>query len=145
MGRWLDIHHDLSVLYRETGEAFSVPFDPKRVADGKLAQNPLRRPAFLAIVSLENLVKALVQSQSGAPDGFIIEHHTAGGHNAGPQGPLKKDSLGQPIYGSQDEPDLQAIRSVGLLTRVIADAVADGLMARAGAARGDAKPAEGAR
>ena len=105
---------DLSVLYREAGEAFSVPFDPKRVADGKPAQSPLRRPAFLAIVSLENLVKALAQSQSGAPDGFIIEHHTAGGHNAGPQGPLKKDGLGQPIYGAQDEPDLQAIRSVGL-------------------------------
>ena len=108
------VTNDLSVLYREAGEAFNVPFDPRRVADGKLAQNPLRRPAFLAIVSLENLVKALAQSPSEAPDGFIIEHHTAGGHNAGPQGPLKKDEKGQPIYGAEDEPDLQAIRQVGL-------------------------------
>jgi len=84
------------------------------VADGKLAQNPLPRPAFLAIVSLQNLVLALAQSPSGAPDGFVIEHHTAGGHNAGPQGPLKKDDKGQPIYGPEDEPDLQAIRQAGL-------------------------------
>ena len=104
---------ELPVLYRESGESFRVSFDPKTVADGKLALTPLPRPAFLAIVSLQDLVQALAQSQSQAPDGFIIEHHTAGGHNAGPQGPLKKDELGQPIYGPQDEPDLQAIRQVG--------------------------------
>ncbi|MCJ7625210.1 MAG: nitronate monooxygenase [Anaerolineaceae bacterium] len=105
---------DLQILYRVAGETFHVPFDPRLVADGKLAQNPLRRPAFLAIVSLENLVIGLAQSQTEAPDGFIIEHHTAGGHNAGPQGPLKKDEKGQPIYDTNDEPDLQAIRQVGL-------------------------------
>jgi nitronate monooxygenase len=108
------VSNDLLVLYREAGESFKVPFDPHQVADGKLTQKPLKRPAFLAIVSLENLVKALAESQSGAPDGFIIEHHTAGGHNAGPQGPLKVDSSGQPIYSELDEPDLQAIRQVGL-------------------------------
>lgn len=105
---------DLVVLYREPGEAFYVPFDPHLVADGKLTQKPLRRPAFLAIASLENLVKSLAQSQSEAPDGFIIEHHTAGGHNAPPQGPLQIDSEGQPKYSKFDEPDLQAIRDVGL-------------------------------
>jgi nitronate monooxygenase len=105
---------DLLVLYREAGEAFTVPFDPRQVADGKLAQTPLQRPTFLAIVSLENLVQALAQSPSQPPDGFIIEHHTAGGHNAGPQGPLVRDALGQPQYSQLDEPDLQAIRQVGL-------------------------------
>jgi nitronate monooxygenase len=108
------VSYDLSVLYREAGEAFQITFDPRQVAGGKLALKPLQRPAFLAIVSLENLVQALAHSQSEAPDGFIIEHHTAGGHNAGPQGPLKKDDRGQPIYGPDDEPDLQAIRQVGL-------------------------------
>jgi small subunit ribosomal protein S2 len=48
------------------------------------------------------------------------------------------DEVDYKIPGNDD-----AIRSVGLLTRVVADAVADGLMARAGAARGDAKPADG--
>jgi NAD(P)H-dependent flavin oxidoreductase YrpB (nitropropane dioxygenase family) len=105
---------DLLVLYREAGETFIVPFDPRKVSGGKLAQSSLRRPAFLAIVSLENLVQTLSKSQSEAPDGFIIEHHTAGGHNAGPQGPLKVDEKGQPVYSGLDEPDLEAIKRVGL-------------------------------
>jgi small subunit ribosomal protein S2 len=45
------------------------------------------------------------------------------------------DEVTYPIPGNDD-----AIRSVSLLTRVIADAVADGLIARAGAAEGEAKP-----
>jgi small subunit ribosomal protein S2 len=47
------------------------------------------------------------------------------------------DEVSYPIPGNDD-----AIRSVALLTRVLADAVADGLMARAGAAEGDQKPAD---
>ena len=46
------------------------------------------------------------------------------------------DEVQYPIPGNDD-----AIRSVSLLTRVVADAVADGLIARAGAAAGDDKPA----
>ena len=106
------VTHPISVLYREAGETFQIIFDPRKVAGGQLAKKTLQRPAFLAIVSLENLVKSLTYSQTEPPDGFIIEHHTAGGHNAGPQGPLKKDELGQPIYGPEDEPDLQTIREV---------------------------------
>ncbi|GHH67431.1 30S ribosomal protein S2 [Streptosporangium violaceochromogenes] len=46
------------------------------------------------------------------------------------------DEVDYPIPGNDD-----AIRAVGLLTRVVADAVAAGLMARAGVNRGDDKPA----
>ena len=46
------------------------------------------------------------------------------------------DDIDFPIPGNDD-----AIRSVTLLTRVIADAVADGLMARAGRARGEGEDA----
>jgi small subunit ribosomal protein S2 len=46
------------------------------------------------------------------------------------------DEVSYPIPGNDD-----AIRSVALLTRVVADAVADGLIARAGAATGEEKPA----
>jgi small subunit ribosomal protein S2 len=45
------------------------------------------------------------------------------------------DEVDYPIPGNDD-----AIRSVTLLTRVIADAAAEGLIARAGAAAGDEKP-----
>ncbi len=111
-------HHEavtqaIPVLYREAGEEFMLSFDPGRIAGGKLTAAPLTRPAFLAIASLEDLVTALVGSESEAPDGFIIEHHTAGGHNANPVGPMRRDELGQPIYGEQDEPDLAIIRQSG--------------------------------
>ena len=46
------------------------------------------------------------------------------------------DEVTYPIPGNDD-----AIRSVSLLTRVVADAVADGLIARAGATNGEDKPA----
>jgi small subunit ribosomal protein S2 len=49
------------------------------------------------------------------------------------------DEVTYPIPGNDD-----AIRSVSLLTRVVADAVADGLIARAGAADGEEKPAAAA-
>jgi small subunit ribosomal protein S2 len=45
------------------------------------------------------------------------------------------DDVDYPIPGNDD-----AIRSAGLLTRVVADAVADGLLARAGGAEADEKP-----
>ena len=48
------------------------------------------------------------------------------------------DEVTYPIPGNDD-----AIRSVSLLTRVLADAVADGLIARAGAAPGEEKPPAG--
>ncbi len=47
------------------------------------------------------------------------------------------DMVDYPIPGNDD-----AIRSVTLLTRVVADAVADGLMARAGIKRGNEAPGE---
>jgi small subunit ribosomal protein S2 len=46
------------------------------------------------------------------------------------------DEVDYPIPGNDD-----AIRAVSLLTRVVADGVADGLMSRAGASRGDEKSA----
>jgi small subunit ribosomal protein S2 len=49
------------------------------------------------------------------------------------------DEVDYKIPGNDD-----AIRSVTLLTRVIADAVAEGLIARSGAGKGDAKPESGA-
>ena len=49
------------------------------------------------------------------------------------------DEVDYPIPGNDD-----AIRAVATLTRVIADAVAEGLIARAGAAQGEEKPEPGA-
>ena len=113
LARHAAVTREIPVLYRENGEEFSLSFDPRSIAGGKLAAAALTRPAFLAIASLEELVTALAGSDSQAPDGFIIEHHTAGGHNANPVGPMRRDELGQPIYGELDEPDLAVIRQSG--------------------------------
>lgn len=109
-----EVSYHPSVMYRDGREEVKIIFDPKRVAGGIFTKEPLKRPAFLAIVSQENLAQALAESASQAPDGLIIEHHTAGGHNANPNGPMKKDHLGQPIYSEKDEADLEAIRKLGL-------------------------------
>ena len=108
------VTHGISMLYREAGEEFVLAFDPRQIAHGKFAERPLAKPTFLAIVSLEDLVQVLAQSESAPPDGFIIEHHTAGGHNANPVGPLIRDALGQTVYGAKDEANLATIRSVGI-------------------------------
>ena len=108
------VSRSVSILYREAGEHFDIAFDPAQVAHGRLARSPLKRPAFLAIASLQDLVQALAQSSTEAPDGFIVEHHTAGGHNANPAGPLTRDHVGQPVYGQQDIADLDAIRTLGI-------------------------------
>lgn len=108
------VERRLSVLYHEAGEVFTLAFDPTQIGGGCFTARPLARPAFLAIVSLHDLVQALAASPSEAPDGYIIENYTAGGHNANPIGPLKRDSLGQPLYSEKDNPDLDVIRRVGM-------------------------------
>jgi NAD(P)H-dependent flavin oxidoreductase YrpB (nitropropane dioxygenase family) len=114
LARHEPVANEIAVLYRESGESFEIAFDPQTVASGRLTARPLATPAFLAIVSLERLVQHLADADTLPPDGFIIEHHTAGGHNANPAGPLTRDALGQPVYGERDEADLDAIRAVGI-------------------------------
>ena len=110
-----EVSIELNVLYKESGEKFILPFNPKRFDNGRLTAKPLKRPAFLAIVSLEDLALSLAKSSTMPPDGFVIENYTAGGHNANPvAGVLKRDELGQPIYGDKDIADLAAIKNIGL-------------------------------
>jgi len=80
-------------------------FDPKEVFPAAADWKPLRRPMWIPIVSSMVLAKALLKRSTGAINGFIIEHHTAGGHNAPPRKKLPLDELGQPIYGDKDEVD----------------------------------------
>ncbi|WP_129629956.1 nitronate monooxygenase [Candidatus Oscillochloris fontis] len=108
------VSRELAVLYQGSGEHFSLPFDPRQVCGGALAQRPLKRPAFLAIVTRHDLAQALAASGTEPPDGMIIENHTAGGHNANPTGPLHRDEIGQPIYGPDDIADLAVLREIGL-------------------------------
>lgn len=114
LARHEPVSEQIHVLYTESGETFTLPFDPRGVANGSLAASELRRPAVLAIVSHQDAVQALAVSPRGPPDGFIIEHHTAGGHNANPRGNMTRDEHGQPLYDQRDEADWEAIRQTGL-------------------------------
>lgn len=108
------VSEQVHMLYAESGETFTLPFNPRNLEGGQFARRELNRPAVLAIVSNQDAVQALAASPRGAPDGFVIEHHTAGGHNANPRGNMAKDERGQPIYSSRDEADLETIRKVGV-------------------------------
>lgn len=94
-------------------DSFRVTFDPKKYFDLNPWQ-PLKRPEFLAIVSSAALALNLAKKSTGVVNGFIIEHWTAGGHNAPPRGAMQLDSLGQPIYGERDEVDFSKFREMGL-------------------------------
>ncbi len=74
----------------------------------------LRRPQFLAIVSLHSLATYLHRDADIRPDGFVVEGPPAGGHSAPPRGKMHLDAEGQPLYGARDEPDLRKIAELGL-------------------------------
>ena len=84
-------------------------FDPGRLG----VHGALRRPRFLAIVSSHVLAKTLARRSTGMVDGFVVERHVAGGHNAPPRGPLTFDDRGEPRYGDRDRVDFQAIQDLG--------------------------------
>ncbi len=74
----------------------------------------LKRPKFIAIVSSATLAQTLAKKASGRVDGFVVEHHTAGGHNAPPRKSCSSSNLGEPIYGPRDECDPAEFRKIGL-------------------------------
>ena len=89
---------------------FVVQFDPRKYVPNL---SSLKRPQFIAIVSSATLAQALIKKSTGTIDGFIVEHHSAGGHNAPPRGGINLDEAGEPVYGPKDEADLEAFRRLG--------------------------------
>ncbi|MCG3177270.1 MAG: hypothetical protein MOGMAGMI_02238 [Candidatus Omnitrophica bacterium] len=106
------VQYRLTVTGAVPGEDHQVEFEPG--AYPRLASQTLRRPAFLAIVASSTLAAALLKRATGTIEGFVIEGHTAGGHNAPPRGALRLDEHGQPVYGERDVVDLEAFRGFGL-------------------------------
>jgi nitronate monooxygenase len=88
-----------------------LTFDPAEF----MAENlpPLARPRFLAIISSNVLAAAILKRANGTVDGFVVEGHTAGGHNAPPRGKLQFDDAGDVIYGERDQVDLDKLRQLG--------------------------------
>jgi len=108
----------------EANQAFVMRFDPRaflsrcRTAEPTAAAQPrefatLLRPAFLAIISSHVLAKTLHKKASGHVDGFVVESHVAGGHNAPPRKKKGPIAEGETAYGPADEADLAVLRELG--------------------------------
>lgn len=95
----------------ELQEAKYISFNPSDVI---CYQEPLKRPRFIAIVSSHTLATNLARKSSGRVDGFVIENHKAGGHNAPPRGPMSLNDNGEPVYGERDQADLSELKKTGL-------------------------------
>jgi len=93
-------------------DSFTLRFDPGEY----LLEKPLslRRPIFLAIVSSHVIAKTLARKANGKVDGFVVEDHTAGGHNAPPRKARHADPDAAPGFSAADVPDLAAFRELGL-------------------------------
>jgi nitronate monooxygenase len=92
-----------------------IHFDPEKVFPGvRKLIGRLKRPNFLPIISSSVLGQALIKRSEGAIQGFVVEGHTAGGHNAPPRGKVNLNSNGEPIYGEKDLVDLEKIKQLNV-------------------------------
>lgn len=109
------VSQTLDITGADKALPFMQTFDPSAFAEtaGSWPPGPLRRPTFLAIVSGASLATMLARRADGHVDGFIVEHNTAGGHNAPPRGKVQLNPRGEPVYGPRDEADLAAFRALG--------------------------------
>ena len=102
----------LNVLGADREDKFVTRFDPMKFTGNDIPW--LERPKFVAIVASSTLASMLVRKARGRVDGFVVEGPTAGGHNAPPRGQQRYNDRGEPIYGTRDAVDLDAIGSLGL-------------------------------
>lgn len=101
----------LQVAEAPRSSNYQLCFDPAR----HMTVFPeIERPLFFPIVSSAALAGLLVKKSAGGVDGLIVEHHSAGGHNAPPRGQRELNAAGEPIYGERDAIDLEAIAAFEL-------------------------------
>lgn len=94
------------------GADHKLSFDPRGIVSEDII--PEKRPLFFPIVSSVTLASVMVKKSGGIIDGLIVEAPSAGGHNAPPRGKTQYNEVGEPIYGSRDEVDLDAIKALGV-------------------------------
>ncbi len=92
-------------------EIVNVPFDPHTLMEGAAEPAPLNRPDFYPIVTTESLAGILLKRANGSIEGFIVEAHSAGGHNAPPRGKGGLSDAGEPVYGARDDAKLAKFQS----------------------------------
>jgi len=102
----------VNVAGADKDEEFRMTLNPKDIMGEHLTELP--RPDFYAIVSSNILATTMVKKTKPPVDGLVIEHNTAGGHNAPPRGGINLGDTGEPTYGEKDEVDLEKIKALGV-------------------------------
>ncbi len=90
-----------------------IEIDPQALL-GEELPSPLKRPDFLAIISVDALANYLYRDPEIRPDGFVVEGPRAGGHSAPPRGKMQLDEAGEPVYGPRDLADLAKMAELDL-------------------------------
>lgn len=111
LSRWETVELNLAVEQNPDRHSYVQRFDPREYFTGELPE--LARPNFLAIIASDTLAKTMVRRASGYVNGFVVEHHSAGGHNAPPRRVRGADPDAPPQYGERDIPNLEVIADLG--------------------------------
>ncbi len=104
--------YSLPVTGALPGDDTTMEFIPRDFMESDLP--PLNRPKFLTIISSNVLAATMLKRSNGRVDGFVIEAHIAGGHNAPPRGKGQLSDSGEPVYGERDRVDLETMRTLGV-------------------------------
>ncbi|MFO8027829.1 MAG: nitronate monooxygenase [Opitutales bacterium] len=94
----------LNVLGADRSHDHKIEFHPGTHVSA--SQEWLKRPCFFPVVSSDVLAKTFVRKASGHVDGLIVEHHSAGGHNA----PPRRDGA----YSERDVCSMEKIAALSL-------------------------------
>ena len=100
----------MKVDVADTKDKHYLHFDPRTLG---IDNFPIKRPLFLAIVTSHALVAYLNKDEETKPDGYVIEYHVAGGHNAPPRAKNHVSDEGEAIYNELDTPNLEKILASG--------------------------------
>ncbi|HBF33803.1 TPA: 2-nitropropane dioxygenase [Candidatus Sumerlaeota bacterium] len=111
LAKWEPVQLSLHVDNPTDESSYTMHFDPKQWCPGPLPE--LTRPKFLAVISSDIVAKTMVRKASGYVDGFVVEDHTAGGHNAPPRRSDVQPAPGACPYGAKDVPDIAKIKNLG--------------------------------
>ncbi len=112
LANWEEAELKIQVESSQGTDSLVQNFAPREFVPADLPT--LVRPDFFAIISSDIVAKTLARKASGTVEGFVVEYHTAGGHNAPPRRSRGDGStLARQAYGDIDLPDIAKIRELG--------------------------------
>jgi nitronate monooxygenase len=117
LAEWKPVEMRINVEDTDKDDAYYSRFDPLEWIRSHLPDlelPTLKRPDFFPIISSNVLALTLAKKSTGKVNGFIVERHIAGGHNAPPRGGMTLDENNEPIYGAKDEANLAQLSKMGI-------------------------------